>query len=277
MKKSYFRVLTIAGSDSGGGAGIQADIKTISAMGCYASSAITAVTVQNTLGVQAVHPIPLDILEGQIDAILSDIGADAIKIGMLHSTKVVNLVAEMIEKYGIRNVVLDPVMVSTSGHKLIEDDAIESIKNRLIPLSRVITPNIPEAEILSGCKISSDQDFEQIAKKLSFNKSVSVLLKAGHLDNDCLVDYFYNIEDNTITLLPSKRVKTRNTHGTGCTLSSTFASALARGEDLTLAAKSAKKYIEQAIVSGAEYEIGHGHGPVNHGFNPLKMLTNEVE
>lgn len=277
MKKSYFRVLTIAGSDSGGGAGIQADIKTISAMGCYASSAITAVTVQNTLGVQAVHPIPLDILEGQIDAILSDIGADTIKIGMLHSTKVVNLVAEMIEKYGIRNVVLDPVMVSTSGHKLIEDDAIESIKNRLIPLSRVITPNIPEAEILSGCKISSDQDFEQIAKKLSFNKSVSVLLKAGHLDNDCLVDYFYNIEDNTITLLPSKRVKTRNTHGTGCTLSSAFASALARGEDLTLAAKSAKKYIEQAIVSGAEYEIGHGHGPVNHGFNPLKMLTNEVE
>ena len=277
MKKSYFRVLTIAGSDSGGGAGIQADIKTISAMGCYASSAITAVTVQNTLGVQAVHPIPLDILEGQIDAILSDIGADAIKIGMLHSTKVVNLVAEMIEKYGIRNVVLDPVMVSTSGHKLIEDDAIESIKNRLIPLSRVITPNIPEAEILSGCKISSEQDFEQIAKKLSFNKSVSVLLKAGHLDNDCLVDYFYNVEDNTITLLPSKRVQTRNTHGTGCTLSSAFASALARGENLTLAAKSAKKYIEQAIVSGAEYEIGHGHGPVNHGFNPLKMLTNEVE
>ena len=277
MKKSYFRVLTIAGSDSGGGAGIQADIKTISAMGCYASSAITAVTVQNTLGVQAVHPIPLDILEGQIDAILSDIGADAIKIGMLHSTKVVNLVAEMIEKYGIRNVVLDPVMVSTSGHKLIEDDAIESIKKRLIPLSRVITPNIPEAEILSGCKISSEQDFEQIAKKLSFNKSVSVLLKAGHLDNDCLVDYFYNIEDNTITLLPSKRVQTKNTHGTGCTLSSAFASALARGEDLTVASKSAKKYIEQAIVSGAEYEIGHGHGPVNHGFNPLKMLTNEVE
>lgn len=277
MKKSYFRVLTIAGSDSGGGAGIQADIKTISAMGCYASSAITAVTVQNTLGVQAVHPIPLDILEGQIDAILSDIGADAIKIGMLHSTKVVNLVAEMIEKYEIRNVVLDPVMVSTSGHKLIEDDAIESIKNRLIPLSRVITPNIPEAEILSGFKISSEQDFEQIAKKLSFNKSVSVLLKAGHLDNDCLVDYFYNVEDNTITLLPSKRVQTKNTHGTGCTLSSAFASALARGEDLTTASKSAKKYIEQAIVSGAEYEIGHGHGPVNHGFNPLKMLTNEVE
>jgi hydroxymethylpyrimidine/phosphomethylpyrimidine kinase len=256
MKKSYFRVLTIAGSDSGGGAGIQADIKTISAMGCYASSAITAVTVQNTLGVQAVHPIPLDILEGQIDAILSDIGADAIKIGMLHSTKVVNLVAEMIEKYGIRNVVLDPVMVSTSGHKLIEDDAIESIKNRLIPLSRVITPNIPEAEILSGCKISSEQDFEQIAKKLSFNKSVSVLLKAGHLDNDCLVDYFYNAEDNTLTLLPSKRVNTQNTHGTGCTLSSALAAALARGESLTTAAKSAKLFIDQAYLHDKQYLSG---------------------
>lgn len=277
MKKKYFRVLTIAGSDSGGGAGIQADIKTISAMGCYASSAITAVTIQNTLGVEGVHPIPLDILEGQIDAILSDIGTDAIKIGMLHSTKVVNLVADMIEKYGIRNVVLDPVMVSTSGHRLIEEDAIEAIKNRLIPLSRVITPNIPEAEILSDCQISSDQEFESVAKKLSFNKSVSVLLKAGHLDNDYLVDYFYNIEDNTITLLPSKRVQTRNTHGTGCTLSSAFASALARGEDLTSAAKSAKRYIEQAIEFGAEYEIGHGHGPVNHGFNPLKMLTNDIE
>lgn len=277
MKKKYFRVLTIAGSDSGGGAGIQADIKTISAMGCYASSAITAVTIQNTLGVEGVHPIPLDILEGQIDAILSDIGTDAIKIGMLHSTKVVNLVADMIEKYGIRNVVFDPVMVSTSGHRLIEEDAIEAIKNRLIPLSRVITPNIPEAEILSDCQISSDQEFESVAKKLSFNKSVSVLLKAGHLDNDYLVDYFYNIEDNTITLLPSKRVQTRNTHGTGCTLSSAFASALARGEDLTSAAKSAKRYIEQAIIFGAEYEIGHGHGPVNHGFNPLKMLTNDIE
>lgn len=277
MKKKYFRVLTIAGSDSGGGAGIQADIKTISAMGCYASSAITAVTIQNTLGVEGVHPIPLDILEGQIDAILSDIGTDAIKIGMLHSKKVVNLVADMIEKYGIRNVVLDPVMVSTSGHRLIEEDAIEAIKNRLIPLSRVITPNIPEAEILSDCQISSDQEFESVAKKLSFNKSVSVLLKAGHLDNDYLVDYFYNIEDNTITLLPSKRVQTRNTHGTGCTLSSAFASALARGEDLTSAAKSAKRYIEQAIIFGAEYEIGHGHGPVNHGFNPLKMLTNDIK
>ena len=284
--KKYNRVLTIAGSDSGGGAGIQADIKAISAMGCYAASAITAITVQNTLGVETVHPVPLDILEGQIDAVLSDIGADAIKIGMLHSAEVVNLVADKIEKYGIRNVVLDPVMVSTSGHKLIEDSAIEVLKSRLIPLARVITPNIPEAEILAGCKISSEEDFPAVGKILSncgvhsesaettgdvksakAEGTVSVLLKAGHLTGDDLVDYFFNSEDGTITQLQSKRVYTRNTHGTGCTLSSAFAAALARGEDLTSAAISAKKYIEQAIISGAEYEIGNGHGPVNHFFN----------
>ena len=275
MKKTYNRVLTIAGSDSGGGAGIQADIKAISAMGCYAASAITAITVQNTLGVEAVHAVPIDILSGQIDAVLSDIGADAIKIGMLHSAEVVNLVAEKIEKYRIKNVVLDPVMVSTSGHRLIEESAIEEIKTRLIPLARVITPNIPEAEILAGRKISSEVDFPEIAKILSSyayedghrKATVSVLLKAGHLTGDYLTDYFYNAEDGTTTTLPSKRVYTRNTHGTGCTLSSAFAAALAKDEDLTSAAISAKKYIEQAIISGAEYEIGHGHGPVNHFFS----------
>ena len=282
MKKKYNRVLTIAGSDSGGGAGIQADIKAISAMGCYAASAITAITVQNTVGVEAVHAVPLDILAGQIDAVLSDIGADAIKIGMLHSAEVVNLVADKIEQYGIRNVVLDPVMVSTSGHRLIEESAIEVIKSRLIPLVRVITPNIPEAEILASRTISSEADFPSVAKILTSRsndikeisptdvsdskneRQVSVLLKAGHLTGDDLVDYFFNAEDGTITQLPSKRVYTRNTHGTGCTLSSAFAAALARGEDLTAAATSAKKYIEGAIISGAEYEIGHGHGPVNH-------------
>lgn len=274
MKKKYNKVLTIAGSDSGGGAGIQADIKAISAMGCYAASAITAVTVQNTVGVEAVHAVPLEILAGQIDAVLSDIGADAIKIGMLHSAEVVNLVADKIEKYGIKNVVLDPVMVSTSGHRLIEESAIEVIKARLIPLARVITPNIPEAEILAGRKINSEADFPEIAKILSCThddnntskKGVSVLLKAGHLTGDDLIDYFFNAEDGSTTALPSKRVYTRNTHGTGCTLSSAFAAALAKGETLTDAAISAKKYIEQAIISGADYEIGHGHGPVNHFF-----------
>lgn len=272
MKKRYCRVLTIAGSDSGGGAGIQADIKAISAMGCYAASAITAVTVQNTLGVQAVHPVPPDILKGQIEAVLSDIGADAVKIGMLHSSDVVNVVADMMEKYGIRNVVLDPVMVSTSGHRLIEEDAVEVIKERLIQLARVITPNMPEAEILTGCRIASEDQFDEVARRLTFEGKVSVFLKAGHLDGGTLVDYFCNAEDGSMTRLPSKRVQTRNTHGTGCTLSSALAAALARGEDLTDAAKSAKRYIEQAIISGAAYEIGHGHGPVNHCFNPMKML-----
>jgi hydroxymethylpyrimidine/phosphomethylpyrimidine kinase len=273
MSKRYYRVLTIAGSDSGGGAGIQADIKTISAMGCYATSAITAVTVQNTLGVKAVHPIPLDILEGQIDAVLSDIGTDAIKIGMLYSLEVVNIVANMIEKYQVKNIVVDPVMVSTSGHRLIEENAIEVIQNRLMSLSRVITPNIPEAEILAGYKIEGEKDFEKVSRLLSHNSGVSVLLKAGHLNGKYLVDYFYNAEDNTITKLPSRRIETPNTHGTGCTLSSALAAAIARGEDLTTAALSAKKYIEQAIISGAEYKIGNGYGPVNHGFNPIKTLS----
>ena len=266
MKKKYHRVLTIAGSDSGGGAGVQADIKAISAMGCYAASAITAITVQNTIGVQAVHPIPLDILVGQIDAVLSDIGADAIKIGMLHSAEVVNIVAEKIEQYGIRNVVLDPVMVSTSGHRLMEEKAVEVIKERLIPLARVLTPNVPEAEILIGRNIVGECNFEEVAKELAHRYHVSVLLKAGHLLGDVLTDYFYNIEDDTLILLPSKRVETRNTHGTGCTLSSAFASAIAKNEQLTRAAQLAKKYIEQAIIAGADYEIGHGHGPVNHFF-----------
>ena len=264
MKKTYNRVLTIAGSDSGGGAGIQADIKAISAMGCYAASAITAVTVQNTIGVQAVHPIPLDILEGQIDAVLSDIGADAVKIGMLYSAEVVTLVARMIKKYGIRNLVLDPVMVSTSGHRLIEETGIEVIKEKLMPLTRVLTPNVPEAEMLIGRTISGEEDFPEVARELAEKYGISVFLKAGHLTGETPTDYFYNAEDGSTTLLPSKRVYTQNTHGTGCTLSSAIAAALAKGEDLSTAAKSAKSYLEQAIISGADYEIGHGHGPVNH-------------
>lgn len=275
MGKQYFRVLTIAGSDSGGGAGIQADIKAISAMGCYAASAITAVTVQNTVGVEAVHPIPLDILAGQIDAVLSDIGADAVKIGMLHSAEVVELVADKMKQYNIRNLVLDPVMVSTSGHRLIEESAVEVIKQTLLPLARVVTPNVPEAEILIGRPIAGASDFDQVAQELSDTYGVSVLLKAGHLADETLIDYFRNVEDGTLTLLPSKRVNTRNTHGTGCTLSSAFAAALARGEELSVAAQSAKRYIEQAIIAGAEFEIGHGHGPVNHGFGP-QILSGKI-
>lgn len=278
----YNRVLTIAGSDSGGGAGIQADIKTISALGCYAASAITAVTVQNTVGVTGVHAMPIDILRGQIDAVLSDIGADAVKIGMLHSGEVIKTVREMLDKYEIRNVVLDPVMVATSGDRLIEEEAVEELKKTLIPRARVITPNIPEAEVILGEKISGQEDLPMFAKRLSQmafslapeedreNVKVSVLLKAGHLKDDKLVDIFYNAETDEIIPLESQRLYTPNTHGTGCTLSSAFAAHLAKGCTLNEAAKGAKDYIAGAIEAGAAYEIGHGHGPVKHFWNLWK-------
>ena len=263
----YNKVLTIAGSDSGGGAGIQADIKAISAMGCFAASAITAITVQNTLGVEAVHPVPIGIIEGQIDAVLSDIGADAVKIGMLHSSEVVRAVAARLCAHGAKNIVLDPVMVSTSGHRLIEESAIDTLKTELIPLARVITPNIPEAEILADVKIERNGELPAVARLLSQRfGGVSVLLKAGHLTEERLVDIFYNAESDTTIELPSVRIHTPNTHGTGCTLSSAFAAALAKGLSLDDAARAAKEYINGAITSGARYTIGHGHGPVDHFF-----------
>lgn len=258
------KVLTIAGSDSGGGAGIQADIKSISANGCFAASAITAITAQNTLGVNAVEGLSIDIIEGQIDAVLSDIGADSIKIGMLHSAEVVQCVARMLRKYNIKDVVLDPVMVSTSGHRLIEESAIEVLKAELMPMARVTTPNIPEAEILLGEAISKQGDLPAAARRLAEKYGVSVLLKAGHLVNDELIDIFYNHETEEVVELSARRVDTRNTHGTGCTLSSAFAAQLAKGLSLTEAARAAKHYINQAIIHGAHQEIGHGHGPVAH-------------
>ena len=263
--KHYRKVLSIAGSDSGGGAGIQADIKTISACGCYAATAITAITVQNTLGVQAVHAVPTEILRGQIDAVLSDIGADAVKIGMLHSSEVVRLVREMLIRFNAGNIVLDPVMVSTSGHRLIEEDAIASLRTELLPLARVITPNIPEAEILlGGRKLSFQSELPDAARELAESSGASVLLKAGHLSEDDLSDIFYDLEDGKCYSLTSKRIHTKNTHGTGCTMSSAFASMLAKGMSLPDAAKAAKDFINGAIHSGKDYEIGHGFGPVNH-------------
>ena len=262
--QNYPRVLTIAGSDSGGGAGIQADIKSISANGCFAASAITAITAQNTLGVNAVEGLSIEIIEGQIDAVLSDIGADSIKIGMLHSAEVVQCVARMLRKYNIKDVVLDPVMVSTSGHRLIEESAIEVLKAELMPMARVITPNIPEAEILLGEAISKQGDLPAAARRLAEQYGVSVLLKAGHLVNDELIDIFYNHETEEVVELSARRIDTRNTHGTGCTLSSALAAQLAKGLSLTEAARAAKHYINQAIIRGARQEIGHGHGPVAH-------------
>lgn len=264
--KTYPRVLAIAGSDSGGGAGIQADIKAISATGSYAASAITAVTVQNTLGVQDVFPVSVQCIGAQIDCVLSDIGADAVKIGMLHSAQVVLCVRDALARAGARNIVLDPVMVSTSGHRLIEESAVECLAMQLIPCARVITPNIPEAEILAGEKIGSQRDLPAIARKLSCGGTVSVLMKAGHLSDGVLTDIFYNAESDSILELTSRRVDTPNTHGTGCTLSSAFASYLAQGLALDDAARAAKDYIAAAIESGAGYSLGHGHGPVDHFF-----------
>jgi len=266
MERQYKRVLTIAGSDSGGGAGIQADIKTISACGCYAMSAITAITVQNTTGVSGVYPVPPEAVSGQIIAVLDDIGTDAVKIGMLYSSEIIMAVKDALEKYRIKNIVLDPVMVAASGDKLLQDEAIETLKKELIPLARVITPNIPEAGILLGEKIQSN-NMTAMAVKLSMNKSVSVLLKGGHLTGNDLTDIFYNAEDDSVIELKSKRIVTSNNHGTGCTLSSAVASFLAKGLPLNDAVQNARDYIYQAIVNGAEYTLGKGHGPVHHFYN----------
>ena len=261
---NYTRVMTIAGSDSGGGAGIQADIKTISALGGFATSAITAITAQNTVGVTAVHPIPLEILDAQINAILADIGTDAVKIGMTHSREVIEIIVNTLNKYNITNIVVDPVMVATSGDKLIQEEAIAALQELLLPKARIITPNIPEAEILLRKKITSQSQLPEMARELSLNKNVSVFLKAGHLSDDTLTDILYDAESDIIVELTSKRVYSQNTHGTGCTLSSALATELAKGKSITEAAKAAKDYINSAIVSGVNYEIGKGHGPVNH-------------
>lgn len=278
--KKYPVVLTIAGSDSGGGAGIQADIKAISATGSYAASAITAITVQNTQGVSAVHNVPVEIIKGQISAVLSDIGADAVKIGMLSTAELVLAVKESLVGAGVTNIVLDPVMVATSGDRLIDEDAVGILAGELAPHARILTPNIPEAEILAGVSISSQKELPDVARALSEKisaeggRKVSVLMKAGHLEDDELVDYFYNAEEDHIIELRSRRVRSNNTHGTGCTLSSALASYLAQGCSLDEAAVKAKEYISGAIASGAEYEIGHGHGPVNHfwKFNKLTVI-----
>lgn len=261
---AYRRVMTIAGSDPSGGAGVQADIKTISACGCYATSAIVAVVDENTVGVTGVHPVPVNFVTGQIRSILDDVGTDAVKIGMLHSSELVRAVRDTLDCYpGVADIVLDPVMVATSGDPLLEYDAVATVRDVLIPRSRVITPNIPEAELLLGCKVHSQADLPDVARELS-RLGASVLLKAGHLTEGVVEDVFYNRETGEMTRLCSPRINTRNTHGTGCTLSSAFASFLARGCRLDEAAIRAKEYIAAAISAGAAYAIGHGHGPVHH-------------
>lgn len=262
--KKYRRVLSIAGTDPSGGAGIQADLKAFSACGCYATTAITAVVDQNTQGVKAVHPLPVDFVKGQITSVLDDIGADAIKIGMLHSSELILGIKETLQKYNIKNIVLDPVMVATSGDTLLQQEAIATLKKELIPMVRVLTPNLPEAEILLGKKIENQEDFPAIAKKLASMYNVSVLLKAGHLKGDELIDVFYNNETDETVFLPSKRVYTQNTHGTGCTFSSALAAFLTYDISMNEAVEKAKEYMIAVIDAGATYKIGKGHGPVHH-------------
>lgn len=262
--KTYRRALTIAGSDPSGGAGIQADLKTFSALGVYGMSAITALVDENTVGVTGVHAVPDTFVAGQIRSCLDDIGADAVKIGMLHSVELIRTVLTTLEPYGLENIVLDPVMVATSGDALLESDAVATLRDELIPAVGVITPNIPEAELLLGCRIDRQSELPDAARELSQGNRVSVLLKAGHLDGDSLTDIFYNARTGRLTPLSAPRTDTVNTHGTGCTLSSAFAAFLARGAGLDLAAAKAKEYVAEAIAAGANYRIGHGHGPVKH-------------
>ena len=262
--KHYKRALTIAGSDPSGGAGIQADLKTFSACGCFGTSAIVAVVDENTVGVTGVHPIPVDFVTGQIRSVLDDIGTDAVKIGMLHSSELIRAVRDTLAPYGLRNVVLDPVMVATSGDALLQEEAVATLRDELIPTVRVITPNIPEAELLLGQQIDRQSQLPDAARALSCGGRVSVFLKAGHLTDEELIDIFYNAETDEVIPLRSRRVQTVNTHGTGCTLSSAVASFLAQGHELPEAVRRAEDYVHGAIMAGREYRTGCGHGPVHH-------------
>ena len=265
-KRKYHKVLTIAGSDSGGGAGIQADLKTISAIGCYGMSVITALTAQNTRGVAGIHAVPSSFAAEQMAAVFSDIGADAVKIGMLYSAELIEVVAEQLKKYGAENIVLDPVMVAQSGDKLLQDDAIQAIKDHLMPLADVLTPNIPEARVLLDHDILGFEDMRAAAKSLAANGSRSILVKGGHLKENKSTDLLYIAAENRFLVLDADRIESRNNHGTGCTLSSAIASYMAKGNGIEAAVRKAKTYIQNAIRAGAGYTIGKGHGPVHHFF-----------
>lgn len=269
--KKYHTVLTIAGSDCSGGAGIQADIKTISALGCYAASAITAVTVQNTCGVSAIHPIPAEYVKSQIEAVMTDIKPEAVKIGMINDVEIVRAIASSIKTYQPKFVVFDPVMVSTSGCKLIEDKAIEAIKNELIPLSTIITPNLKEAIVLTGDNISHAGSMIEAGRKILNYGCHSVLVKGGHLDGDDMCDVLCINGDSNPYTFTARKIDSHNTHGTGCTLSSAIATNLALGYTLQEAVNRAKEYVYKGILTGKDIHIGNGHGPLNHFHTPVPM------
>ena len=266
-KRRYTRVLTIAGSDSGGGAGIQADLKTFSALGCYGMSVVTALTAQNTTGVTGIYAVPPDFVVQQMTAVFSDIGTDAVKIGMLYSAELIQAVSDGLRRHEASNIVLDPVMVAQSGDKLLQDAAIAALKNHLLPLATVLTPNLPEAAVLLGQEVNGLDAMQAAAKNLAAFGSRSVLLKGGHTHGDDSSDVLYIAEDDLCVVLGDRRVRTANTHGTGCTLSSAIAAYLAKGEAIAPAIRKAKTYIGEAIRAGARCRLGHGSGPVHHFFN----------
>lgn len=273
--KRYIPVLSIAGSDCSGGAGIQADIKTISALGGYAASAITAVTVQNSIGVTDIHNIPSNIVRDQIDAVMTDIKPIAVKVGMISESEIIKVICESIIKHKPLFTVVDPVMVSTSGCKLINEDAIDYLKSDLFPLSSLITPNIPEAEFLLNRKISNSSQIYGATEKLLELGCKNVLLKGGHMNGDVLCDVLFGENMKEPLILEKKKIVSRNTHGTGCTLSSAIATFLAIGFDISDSVIKACDYVYNGILSGKDVNIGTGHGPLNHFFEPSKMIIRE--
>jgi len=264
----YARVLSIAGSDSGGGAGVQADLKTFAALGCYGMTAITALTAQNTLGVSGIHGVPAEFLKAQIQAVVEDIGVDAVKLGMLHAPEVVEVVAWAIDHYKLPNVVLDPVMVATSGDRLIAAETVQVLVRELFPRAVVVTPNLDEAALLIGHAIDGVGALDDAASELLALGTRAVLLKGGHLPGEDVVDLLAQSNGDRLQLA-STRIASRNLHGTGCTLSSAIASHLALGYELAQAVERARNYVVAAMAAGADVKVGSGHGPLNHGFAPV--------
>ncbi len=268
----YVRVLAIAGSDSGGGAGIQADLKTCSALGCYGMTAITALTAQNTQGVRGIYGVPPEFLQAQIDAVVEDIGVDAVKIGMLHSVEIVQAVADALRRYSLPHVVLDPVMVAASGDRLIAPGTAAALVSELFACAAVVTPNLDEASWLLGRKIDSVADVDAAADALLDLGARAVVLKGGHLPGDWVVDVLALAKGEHYRF-ESKRIATYNGHGTGCTLSTAIASYLALGTPLRQAVDNARRYILGAIAAGAHVCTGQGHGPLNHGYAPVAQVV----
>lgn len=273
---TYPSVLTIAGFDGSGGAGIQADIKTISALGCYATSVLTALPVQNTQGVQSIYPIAGSAVKEQISSIFDDIFPDAVKIGMVHSVELVDIIAERLQHYTPVPVVFDPVMVATSGHKLIEDDTITAIVQKLFPLATLITPNMDEAAVLAGMRVLTLEDMHAAGQKIMKLGCRNLLLKGGHLTGTEIISLLF-CGDGSVIPFSTKKIQTRNMHGSGCTLSSAIASFLAQRKPLPEAVALAQDYVHKAIYEAADVMIGKGNGPLNHFFDPKKLIKYELE